>query len=192
MHGQIRLGAWRSFTATQVLRPPDGYIWAAMARFFGLPVVGYDRLSSGAAEMRWRLLGAVPVMSAGGVDLARSAAGRLAGECVLLPTTFATATWTQSDDADTAVATWSIGDEKDHVEVQVGPDGRLLDVRLQRWGNPDGAAFGRHPFGVCVEDERTFDGITIPATFRAGWWWGTDRQDEGEFFRAEITAATFR
>jgi hypothetical protein len=40
-----------------------------------------------------------------------------------------------------------------------------------------------------VEAERTFGGVTIPATLRAGWWWGTDRQDEGEFFRAEITGA---
>jgi hypothetical protein len=27
--------------------------------------------------------------------------------------------------------------------------------------------------------------------FRAGWWWGTERQHEGEFFRAEITGAVF-
>ena len=27
MRAQIRLGRWRSFTARQVLAPPDGYIW---------------------------------------------------------------------------------------------------------------------------------------------------------------------
>lgn len=37
MHGQIRLGQWRRFTATQVLAPPSGYIWAATARIAGLP-----------------------------------------------------------------------------------------------------------------------------------------------------------
>ena len=31
MRGQIKLGRWRSFTARQVLTPPDGYIWAATA-----------------------------------------------------------------------------------------------------------------------------------------------------------------
>jgi hypothetical protein len=31
MHGQIKLGRWRPFTARQVLTPPDGYIWAATA-----------------------------------------------------------------------------------------------------------------------------------------------------------------
>jgi hypothetical protein len=34
--------------------------------------------------------------------------------------------------------------------------------------------------------------VTIGSVLRAGWWWGTDRQPEGEFFRAQITRATFR
>lgn len=108
MCGEIRLGAWRPFTATQVLAPPDGYIWAATARVFGLPVVGYDRLSSSTAEMRWRLLRVVPVMTARGADIVRSAAGRLAGECVLVPTTFRAAAWTAGSRPDTAVAAWRI------------------------------------------------------------------------------------
>ena len=36
-----------------------------------------------------------------------------------------------------------------------------------------------------------FGGITIPSVFRVGWWRGTDRRHEGEFFRAEITGAVF-
>lgn len=76
--------------------------------------------------------------------------------------------------------------------MHVGPDGRLLGVLLQRWGNPGGVPFGHYPFGATVEAERTFAGITIPSTLRAGWWWGTDRQAEGAFFRSRITDATFR
>ena len=53
MHGQIKLGRWRPFTARQVLTPPDGYLWAARTRLAGLPVTGYDRLASGGGEMRW-------------------------------------------------------------------------------------------------------------------------------------------
>jgi hypothetical protein len=34
-------------------------------------------------------------------------------------------------------------------------------------------------------------GLTIPSVLRAGWWWGTDRQSEGEFFRAQITSTVF-
>ncbi len=191
MHGEIRLGSWNSFTATQVAAPPAGYIWAARASVFGVPVVGYDRLSSGNAQMRWRLLGLIPVMTAQGPDITRSAAGRLASEFVMVPTTFRAATWRLGDRPDTAVATWRIGAEQVDVEVHVGPDGQLLDVLLQRWSNADGEPFGYHPFGVTVEAERTFAGITVPSTVLAGWWWGTDRQDEGEFFRARFTNATF-
>jgi len=45
--------------------------------------------------------------------------------------------------------------------------------------------------GVRIEAEQTFGGVTIASTMRAGWWWGTERQDEGEFFRARITGAAF-
>lgn len=78
MHGQIRIGRWHDFTATQILAPPDGYIWAATARIGGLPVSGFDRLSSGTGEMSWRFLRMVPVVTAAGPDITRSAAGRMA------------------------------------------------------------------------------------------------------------------
>src|SRR5215210_6417569 len=54
MVGHIKIGAWRRFTATQVVAPRRGYIWAADACLFGIPVIGHDRLSGGTGEMRWR------------------------------------------------------------------------------------------------------------------------------------------
>jgi hypothetical protein len=191
MRGQIRLGQWRPFTATQVLAPPGGYIWAATARFAGLPVTGYDRLSSGTGEMRWRMLRLIPVMTAAGPDITRSAYGRLAGEIALIPTVFQHATWAESEQPGTAAATWRFGEDTETAELRVGDDGQLLQVMVNRWGNPGGEPFGRWPFGVSVEAETGFGGVTIPSRFRAGWWWGTDRQAEGEFFRAHITAAQF-
>jgi hypothetical protein len=192
MRGEIRLGAWRAFTARQVLAPPRGFVWAATARILGIPVTGFDRLSSGSGQMHWRLAGLVPVMSATGPDVTRSAAGRLAGEMALVPTTFPAATWTPGPDDDRVVVTWRIGAEDESAELHIGPDGRLLGVQMQRWGNPGGEPFGRYPFGVAIEAEQTFAGVTIGSVLRAGWWWGTDRQADGEFFRARITGATFR
>ncbi len=191
MRGQIRLGTWRPFTAQQVLAPPRGFVWAATARVLGLPVTGFDRYSAGSGQMDWRLGGLVPVMTATGPDVTHSAAGRLAGEMALAPTTFRGATWTPGPDEDSALATWHIDEHRESVEFRVGPDGRLLGVLMQRWGNPGGEPFGRHPFGVTVEGEDTFGGVTIASRLRAGWYWGTDRQDEGEFFRATITGARF-
>jgi hypothetical protein len=65
MHGEIRLGAWRAFSAVQRLTAADGFVWAATARLLGLPVTGFDRYTRGTGQMRWRLLNALPVMSAG-------------------------------------------------------------------------------------------------------------------------------
>ena len=191
MRGEIRLGAWRPFTARQVLAPPRGFVWAATARFLGLPVTGFDRYSSGSGQMDWRLGGLFPVMTATGPDVTRSAAGRLAGEMALVPTTFRAATWSAGSHDDRAVVSWRIDDHEESAEFQVDADGRLLGVVMQRWGNPDGAPFGRYPFGVAIEAEETFAGVTIGSVLRAGWWWGTDRQPEGEFFRARITDASF-
>lgn len=191
MVGRIRINGWCRFTADQVVAPGQGYIWAAVARMFGVPVVGYDRLSAGSAEMRWRLLDLVPLVDADGPDVARSAAGRLASEIVLVPTAFASATWTAAG-TDTAVATCGVGPEEQRVELHLAADGRLLDLIMLRWGNPDGRPFGRYPFGVTVDAERSQDGVTTPAAVRAGWWRGTDSQDAGEFFRAEITRVELR
>jgi hypothetical protein len=88
MIGHIKIGKWRPFAASQVVAPGRGYIWAADARLFGVPVIGYDRLSGGTGEMRWRLLDLVPVVSTDGPDMTRSAAGRLASEIALIPTAF--------------------------------------------------------------------------------------------------------
>jgi len=192
MHGHIKLGSWRPFTATQILAPPHGYIWAATARLAGLPVSGYDRLSSGTGQMSWRLLHLIPVVSASGPDVTRSACGRLAGEIALLPTAFRGAAWAAGADADTVTATWRFGHGTETARLRVDAEGRLTAVVVDRWGNPGGGPFGRCPFGVSVAAESDFGGITIPSQFRAGWWWGTPRQRDGEFFRAEITSAEFR
>lgn len=190
MHGQIRLGAWRPYTARQVLAPGRGFIWAATARVAGLPVTGFDRYSEGEGEMRWRLLGLLPVVSATGADVTRSAAGRLAGEAVLCPTGFRECRWDAIDD-DRVAATWKLGSREETVEMRVGDDGRLREVRMQRWGNPGGMPFADYPFGVDVLAETDFGGVRIPSRLRAAWWCGTDREAEGEFFRAGITGATF-
>jgi hypothetical protein len=139
---------------------------------FGLPVIGFDRFSSGTGQMNWRVAGLIPVMSASGPDITRSAAGRLAGEMALVPTTFAAASWTPGADTDRFVVTWSINGTDESAELRVGSGGQLLEVVMQRWGNPTGAPYGRYPFGVAIEDEQTFNGVTIGSALRAGWMVG--------------------
>ncbi|MBT2212691.1 MULTISPECIES: DUF6544 family protein [Actinomadura] len=187
MHGRIRLGSWWPFEATQILRPPTGFIWAAKARVAHLPVAGFDRYSGGDGQMRWRLLGALPVMSAGGPDITRSAAGRLASEFVLVPATALSpfVTW-EPVDGERAVAHVAIGGSVHAVTLTVAPSGALTTVTLPRWGDPGRGPFGEHRFGVVVHREADFGGCTVPASLSAGWWYGTDRWPEGEFIRFQV------
>ncbi len=193
MHGEIRLGAWRRFEAAQILTPPQGFLWAATAHLTALPVSGFDRYSNGTGEMRWRLLGAFPVMSGAGADITRSAAGRLAGEFVFVPTAALgpAIVWEPIDDRR-AVARVPVGEREVHVTVEVAASGALESVTLCRWGDPDRSGYREHVFGAGFQDEAVFGGFTIPRTASAGWWYGTERWSEGEFFRFTIDRAVYR
>ncbi|GAA1908789.1 hypothetical protein GCM10009716_18410 [Streptomyces sodiiphilus] len=192
MRGEIRLGAWRPFRATQVLAPPRGFIWAATTRVAGLPVTGYDRYSRGTGEMRWRLLRAVPVMSATGADITRSAAGRLAGELPLVPAAALRpeVSW-HPVDAARATASVRVGDEECRVTLTVSPSGAPESVTVPRWGNPDKAGYREHTFGGVFTDQAFFDGFTIPCGGRFGWWYGSSRWPKGEFFHMTIDHAAY-
>ncbi len=83
--------------------------------------------------------------------------------------------------------------ERIPLRLTVDEQGRLLSVSMQRWGNqtPD-KTFALIPFGGEVGDEKKFGDYTIPTAVRVGWWFGTEKFREGEFFRATITGAEFR
>lgn len=187
IRGQIKVGRWVPFHAREFLAPMDGFRWTARA--LGV-LSGFDSYAEGQGEMRWKLLGLVPVMRAGGPDVSRSAAGRAAAEAIWLPTVLLPrfgVRWEALDDRH-LVASYSI----DAVEIQahhhIDEDGRLLSMVFDRWGDPwQTGTWGRHPFGGEVTAHGTFDGLTIPSAGRFGWCYGTDRWSEGEFFRYQIT-----
>lgn len=181
MHGEIRLGRWSPFTAVQRLSVSDGFVWAATARVLGLPVRGFDRWTRGTGEMRWRLGGLLPVVSARGEDVSRSAAGRHAGELLVALPTAALApevTW-RSSGGDRVVGVVS-GTE---VTLAVGPDGALTELRMQRWGPIGRGAYGELPFGATLHGEIESGGVRVPRRVTAGWHHGTDRWAEGQFIR---------
>jgi hypothetical protein len=189
MHGRIRIGAWRPFRARQVIGV-HGFVWAASARFGPTSVRGFDRYVGGTGEMRWRLLGAVPVMSARGPDVTRSAAGRLAAELLLAPSgaLLPNVTW-HGEDSEHATADVEVDGTTHSVRIRVDDVGRLVSVDLPRWGEPLGEPPGYHPFGVDMTGETSHAGMLLPTQVRAGWFHGTERWSEGEFFRADIDEA---
>jgi len=64
----------------------------------------------------------------------------------------------------------------------------VRSVVFDRWGDPiNSRSWAYHSFGFEATGYATFDGVMIPRAGRAGWFHGTDRWHEGEFFRSEIT-----
>jgi hypothetical protein len=194
MHGEIKLGRWRPFEAEQVIAGSPAMIWTARTRLFGIPITGYDRYIDGNGEMRWKAMGILPFMSASGPDISRSAAGRLAGESMWLPSMLddPSVSWTVPDPSH-IVAQVPFPGRTVAMTLALGPSGDIEETVMQRWGNPNGEAFAERPFGGLVEGERTFGGYTIPSRVRVGWYFGTERfEREGEFFHCTIDDAKFK
>lgn len=200
MHGEIKLGhEWHAFDAEQVLRAHRGFVWRAHTKLLGLPVSGFDRLVDGEGAMRWKLLGLVPVVTAGGPDVTRSAIGRAQLESVWLPSSLigAGVTWSAPDDRHLGVEL-GVADDDGHIELEIDERGALRSAWTRRWGNPEEAAggppgFHEHPFGVLATEQRTFGDVTIPSALRVGWYFGTPRfEPQGEFFRVTVDDVQLR
>jgi hypothetical protein len=194
MHGEIKLKRWLRFTAEQSITAPGEMIWRATVRMHGLPIRGFDRLMNNEGAMRWKLLGIIPMMTASGPDITRSAIGRVAAESVWLPSMLCGdgARWTGSDSRHPH-ATLSIQGQATELTLTIDNSGALSAVQLSRWGNPGGGEFHYASFGGVVEEQGTFGGYTIPTRLRVGWYFGTERfERDGEFFRVKIDEATYR
>lgn len=196
MHGHMRLkrnGSLLPMRAVELLAPPQGFIWRARVGRFPLIFNGFDLYYGGRGEMNWRLLGLVPVVTLANGDIARAAAGRLAGEAIFLPSVLLPhmgTSWLHIDD-DRASFAMNIGGEVVQTTITVDSEGRLTRAILSRW-RADARA--RQPYydTFAVDgfsDERTFGGYTIPCSFRAGWRLGEDA--EFPFFFATIESATY-
>lgn len=187
MRGKIKLGRWLPFGAREVLAPHEGFIWAA--RVAGV-IVGSDQYAQGAGGMEWKVARVVPLMRAHSDDVARSAAERAAAEAIWVPTALLPrlgVAWTAPDERH-ITASFKVDKHPVAVTFDVDGDGRVRSLVLDRWGDPENSGtFALHPFGLEVSDYATFDGVTIPSEGRAGWYFGTDRWEEGVFFRYRIT-----
>jgi hypothetical protein len=141
MRGQLRLGRWLPFRAEQVLAPHQGFHWAA--RVAGV-IGGFDQYLDGRGQLRWKLLGLIPVMRADGPDVARSAVGRAAGEAMWLPTTLLPrfgVTWEAADDQH-ITARFSLDGSQVDLHYALEEDGRIRSVVFDRWGDQTAAEPG--------------------------------------------------
>ena len=189
MKGEIKPDReWMPFVAKQILTPGRGFVWRAKAKKGFLPIEIADHYLEGKARVRITLLGLIPIVNTSGPDVVKSAAGRLLGECVWIPSALLPqhgAVWEEVDDSHAKV-TLSVGGFKTTLTLTIDRDGSLKQVVLPRWKDTEKDFVS---FGAAVEEERTFGGYTIPSKLRVGWWFGTDQYVE--FFRAEIDTVWF-
>lgn len=187
MRGSIKIGRWLPFRAEEVLAPHEGFVWAA--RVAGI-ISGSDAFIEGRGGMSWKLFGLVPIVRAGGEDYARSATGRFASEAMWLPTTLLPrfgVNWSAQGPSD-ITASFNVGGVDLVLRFVIAEDGRLRSLTFDRWRAAEGDdPAGTYPFGGDFTEHRSFHGLTIPSEGRFGWFYGTDRWSEGEFFRYEIT-----
>lgn len=195
MEGEIELGGrWFPFTAEQILRAGEGFVWSPVVGGRIVRFVGADLLTGDDARMEFRLHGLIPVVRASGPDVRRSAQGRLAAETVAwLPQALSPqlgARWTPVDDERAIVTLGAAGSDID-VEVVVDSDGRIRRAGLDRWnGSVDPPRL--EPFGASVDSTYTAsNGVVIAGSGTAGWGFGTEHEADGIFFRYRVTTATF-
>lgn len=195
MSGEIQFGGrWIPFTADQILRAGEGFVWSPVAGGRLVRFIGADVLTTDDARMEFRLHGLIPVVRADGPDVRRSAQGRLAAETVAwLPQALTPqlgARWTPID-GERAIVTLDAAGAATDVEVAVDGDGGILRLGLDRWnGSVDPPRV--EPFGGSVDSTFTAsNGVQIAGRGDAGWGVGTANEAGGTFFRYRITAASF-
>ncbi|MUL41535.1 hypothetical protein FZ103_10165 [Streptomonospora sp. PA3] len=190
MHGWIRAGMWLPFRAEQVIDADRGFLWQATVAGGLLRVA--DRYDDGRAWLRVDLLGLIPLLRAKEGNLARSALGRAVAERVWLPTALvpdSDIVWS-SPAPDCAVATVPTSHGDVPLTLLTDHDGALRSVSLPRWKQERGR-WSEVPFGMEVLAAATFGGVTVPSRGRAGWWFGSARFKQGEFFRFTVDAMEF-
>lgn len=193
MTGSIMQGSRRlDLEALETLVPLRGFEWRARARLGPVVVTVTDHYLDQQSAVDVRLFG-LPLGGERGPDTAASSRGRLAAESIWAPAMLAPrpgVRWREVD-AHAATAHMSIDDVEESVTVTVDPDGRLVELRMQRWGNVGVDSHQRLPYGFRVLAESTFGGCTIPTGLEGGWWYGTDRYDPARASRFSITDARF-
>lgn len=194
MRGEMGLGNkvepnYVPMRARQILAPPFGFVWRVEAGEGAMRMSGSDGSDASTSWSRFWLLGALPVVRAGGgPDHRRAAFGRLIGEAVfwapaaLLPREGVV--WSTVDE-NTARVTVEFAGLTQTVDVTVTDDGQPTMIVFPRWtdANPE-KVFRLQPFGGYLYDFRDFDGYRLPTRVEAGNLFGT--ADYFPFFKAVV------
>lgn len=190
MRGQIKLNRWLPFSARQILNPHTGFVWRA--RVAGL-ISGSDYYFNGRGGMDWKLAGLKKLVHAEGPEVTRAALARGAAETIWIPTAtlprFGVERKARNDRQ--IEGSWAVDAYPFTTRYTLDSAGMITSVVFDRWGDPErSGSFGVHRFGGEFSGYETFHGLTIPISGNVGWFYGTERWKDGEFFRFQITDVT--
>ena len=156
------------------------------------PCACADHYASGEGGVEVIALGLLPIPLASGPDVTRSSRGHLIAEAVWCPTALVhpSVRW-EAAGADRARFTLAVDGDAVAVTIQVDASGRVEEVTLDRWGDPDGGPARLVPYGFRVDAESAFGGITIPTHLVGGWFYGTNRFDPAGAAHFTVHRAAF-
>jgi hypothetical protein len=180
------------FRSQLLVAPPGAFVWRATAGAGAMRLSGDDRYVAGRGAMRWFLWHIVPLVRAGGPDVTRSAAGRVALEAAsFLPPSLLPqrgARWEPIDEHSARVHL-TIGAEQLAPVLFVAPDGRLEALEMRRWDpeDPPGYVLWR---GDHLSGERTFGGYRVATAGHVMKHVGTARAHS--FFDFTVTDMRFQ
>jgi hypothetical protein len=186
---------WMPFEAEEILEGGRGLVWKAKLK------TGEDSWLDGAeyyfmgkGQITFFRHRFIPSVFESSLVVDRSMAGRVLIESIWLPPVFLPqrmARWENMDKLRAKV-TLSIDDLSSTIMMSVEEDGRLREVVIPRYHQGGERKIEKaewRPFGISVEEEKTFEGYRIPTKIRAGWWYGSSRYNE--VLRVEIKEVTF-
>ncbi|MGI5863585.1 MAG: DUF6544 family protein [Myxococcales bacterium] len=176
----------------EVLTPGVGMVWNAKTTK-ALPLTINDFYLSDAAAVRVALFGLIPVVNETSPDVVRSTKGRVAGEVVWCPSALLDrpdVRW-EAVGEDRFRIRQSIDGEEVAAELIIDAEGRVKEIRMERFGDVGKDGVGLYPYGFAVEEERTFGDFTIVSKVKGGWWFGSERFVPEEAATFVITDAVF-
>ncbi|MCB9476223.1 MAG: hypothetical protein H6685_05075 [Deltaproteobacteria bacterium] len=188
-------GEWWPMTCEGIYAGPRGLAWRASIGKGAMRIEGMDVYAGGEGSMTIWMNDVIPMAHADGDDISRSAAGRAAGECFLVPSTLLPGEgvrW-EAMDEETARVHITVDGREHAVTLAIAPDGRPTSLVMPRWSDktPDGR-WGEMSFGADFSGETRVGGYRIPAEVVAGWGYGTDAWPAGAFIKQRFDGGEYR
>ena len=156
MSGRIKVGIWLPFVAAQLCDGKSFLRRASVSLGPLRPLVVTDRYASGEGGTSGKPVGRWTLFEQRMQTSLVSAAAQAALEAVFAPRALLPErgyAWRAESD-DHIVASTEIPPEHVQVHLRIAPDGRLLNVITQRWGQVTRGTFAYLPFGAtCTRND---------------------------------------